>query len=90
MKRRVCCGLAAAVLALGLAVSDASAAVIRYHGFVGVRAWPVARAAFWAPAAVVAPRRVYVAPAPVYVAPRRVYVAPPPVYVVPPPAAYYW
>lgn len=88
MRRWVCCGLAAAVLALGLGVWDASAAVVRYRGFVGARAWPVGRAAYWAPRAVVAPP-VYVGPRRFYVAPSPVYVAPPAV-VVPPPPPCYW
>ena len=61
MKRWVCCGLAAVVVALGLGVSDASAVVVRYRGFVGVRAWPAPRVAYWGPRVVVAPP-VYVAP----------------------------
>ena len=86
MKKWVCSLLAAAVLVFGLGVAHASAAVVRYRGFVGVRAWPAVRAAHWAPRALIGPP-VYVAPRRAYFAPP-VYVAPPPVYV-PAPSMYY-
>jgi hypothetical protein len=82
MKRWVCCGLVAAVVALGLGLSEASAHY--YRPFVGVTAWPGAYyGAYWGPRPYVAPP-VYVA-APAYVVPRRVFYAPAPVYVAPPP-----